>query len=71
MKVGDRFDVIVATASQFKYLYKAGNCGVVVEEFDSGAVAAYIGHLINYGDAYFVDKGNYKKIGCLTIKKLK
>ena len=69
MKVGDRFDVIVATASQFKYLYKAGNCGVVVDDF-GGDVSAIIG--FTHGIRPFhVYEGNYKKIGCLTITKLK
>ena len=69
MKVGDRFDVIVTTASQFKYLYKAGNCGIVVDDF-SGDVSAIIGFTHGIG-SFHVHEGNYKKIGCLTITKLK
>ena len=69
MKVGDKFEVIVAAASQFKHLYKAGNCRVVVDDFD-GDVSAIIGFTHGMG-SFHVHEGDYKKIGCLTITKLK
>lgn len=68
MKIGDRFEVIVATASPYKSLYKAGNCGVVVDDF-GGDVSAIIG--FEGAGPFHVHNGNYKKIGCLTITKLK
>lgn len=73
LKVGDSFEVVEAIGSFYPNIYNKGCCGVVVDEFDGFGISAIIGPkpINNQNTGWAVEKGNYKKVGKLTITKLK
>lgn len=72
LKVGDSAEVIVITNSPYPYVYQDGECGLAINVFLSGNIDAFIGipNLMDDG-GWFVPKGTYKKIGRLTVTKVK
>lgn len=74
LKVGMSCEVITITAEEptFQGLMEKGNTGIVTTGFSSGAVDACIGGSKTFSSGvWFVPKGEFKKVGRLTITKLK
>lgn len=74
LKVGMSCEVITITAEEptFAGLMKKGNTGIVATSFSSGAVDACIGCSKTFSDGiWFVPKGEFKKVGRLTVTKIK
>lgn len=73
LKVGMSCDVITITAEQPKFvpLMNKGNTGIVTMQYSDGDVTACIGNNV-YGEGiWLVPKEEFKKVGRLTITKLK
>ena len=74
LKVGMSCEVISITAEEptFAGLMKKGNTGILTTGFSSGSVDACIGGSKTFSDGiWFVPKGEFKKVGRLTITKIK
>jgi hypothetical protein len=70
--IGMTFDVITITAERPTYdqLYQKGSTGVVIKEYPDKDIGAIIGYEHGCG-SWLVPKGEYKKVGRLTIKSIK
>lgn len=73
LKVGQSFDVITITADQpkFAHLMNKVNTGIVTMQYTDGDVTACIGKNV-YGEGiWLVPKEEFKKVGKLTVTKIK
>lgn len=73
LKTGMSCDVITITAEQPRYesLVKKGNTGFVTIQYSDGDVSACIGKNV-YGEGiWLVPEGEFKKVGRLTVTKIK
>lgn len=73
LKVGDSFEVVEATKNGFcrgALLYNKSDFGVCIEEH-SFYVVAIIGSQKNRNMGWLIGHGEFKKVGNLTITKLK
>lgn len=73
LKIGMSCDVITITAEQpmYEFLVKKGNTGIVNTDFVDGDVTACIGVTCLREGTWLVPKGEFKKVGRLTVTKIK
>lgn len=72
LKIGDSAEVVVITKSPYPTLYRNNECGLVNTVFISGNIDAFIGiPRLKDDGGWVVPKGAYKKIGRLTVTKVK
>lgn len=73
LKVGQSFDVITMTKRDYDdLLYKVGDTGIILKEYRSGNLHASIGtYSGGDGKGWFVRSGRYRKVGKLTVTKVK
>lgn len=71
LKVGDTAEVIEVLNSFAPTLYDIGSWGVVVSAFRDQSLSAFLGMYTDSPDGWHVSKDGYRKVGKLTITKLK
>jgi hypothetical protein len=73
IKVGQSCEVAVITDnSKYPSLYRIGNTGVLIDEYPSGNAKICVGGNDRYGDGtWHAYKGCFKKVGKLTVTKVK
>ena len=71
LKVGDTAEVIEVLDSFAHGLYGVGSWGTVVSHFQSGNLSAFLGPYESGDCGWHVLKNGYRKVGKLTITKLK
>ena len=74
IKVGDSAEVIEIVDSHYPGLYKVGDWGTVVDAFRSGNCSAFVGSAPVFSTVHHpwhVSEGTYKKVGKLTVTKIK
>lgn len=72
IKVGQTCEVAVITNnSEYPSLYNIGNTGVLINEYPSGNAEMYVGCTSDGNGNWYVLKNTYKKVGKLTITKVK
>lgn len=73
LKVGQSCEVITITKRDYDdLLYKPGDTGVILKAYRTGNLDACIGtYSGDDGQGWFVRSGRYRKVGKLTVTKIK
>lgn len=72
LKVGDTAEVIEITNSNYPGLYENGTWGLIEDEYlYFGACSATIGNTFEGNSMWHVPNDTYRKVGKLTVTKIK